>query len=513
MFTAVGRRGEAKALNWLVDNGPVHGGNGYNRLWELYRLHRRRDSAPDAERMVGKTLCAALLADLRSDFNDFSALHGQRPANCLLLLDNAEGRVGVLFLELLAECRRESNGADIRPDPAVVVAVQHGRVPPIAPIESTDEQLEFATRHPAAADDDDHPVWWYPVKLADLRGEDVVDLCRSSVLGSESRDADFLHALTGGHPTSADLLARLLERFGRTPFDPRRLLEQPLPNADELLAHWAPDHAHPPTVEDYLVIRALAGDLALGADGGIGPDGNPMVDAMAVLAVTPGLRPGACTAALNFLGWTAVGAGSAQLRLTAGMWLDETPDGEAVLHPLMDLLLRRWLARKPEAWRDAHQGYAAHYALPQDAAIRHHHTLALVESSRREPLATVIAYLEREFDRCASPADWLPLLDQVVAAPNRLRTTADPRTFVTVLAGAGEARNRHRAIARLTVARWLYHDRYFDPCHQLAQLIADAYDQLAECTEDNEVLFQQSGKYRRIESSWKDSNCYTSADS
>jgi hypothetical protein len=230
--------------------------------------------------------------------------------------------------------------------------------------------------------------------------------------------------------------------------------------------------------------------------------------------VTPGLRPGACNAALHFLGWTHVDADTAQRRLMAGMWLDETPEGDAVwLHPLMGLLLRRWLARKPEAWRDAHQGYAAHYSRPQDAAIRHHHTLALVESSRREPLTTVIAYLEREFEECASPKDWLPVLDQVVAAPNRLRTDADPRSFVTALAGAAEPRNRHRAIARLTVSRWLYHDRYFDPCHQLAELIANAYDQLAECTDDNEVLLRQSGKYHRIESNWKDSRCYAFADS
>jgi hypothetical protein len=508
LLTAIDRRRDSVALSWLV-GGTSGGGSGYDRLWDLYCRHHGRTGGPEAVRTVGKTVCAALLADLRSDFNDSRwFLHGQRPANCLLLLDNADSTMGDLFLDLLAESRRESNSAGARPDPAMVVAVQRRSeihsADALPPVESTDERLEFTTRHPAAGDGDDHPAWWYPVRLTDLGGDDVVEMCRSSVLGKESRDAGFLHALTGGHPEATDRLAHLLARFGREPYDPRRLLDERLPRTEDLPDHWPPDRGGPTTVEDYLLKRILADDLTLGPDGAIDLDGNPMVDAMAVLAVTPGLRRGACNATLQFLGWTQFDADTAQRRLLAGMWLDETPEGDAArLHPLAGLLLRRWLARKPQAWRDAHQGYAAHYSRPQDASVRHHHTLALLEPSRREPLATVVGYLEREFDRCASPEDWLQVLDDVVSAPNRLRTTADPRTFVTSLAGAAEARDRHQIITRLTVARWLYHDRHADPSHRLAQLIANEYDHLAECTDDNEVLFRQSGKYRRIESNWK----------
>lgn len=501
LHSAVGRSRDVRTLRWLTEYGARNPDGGYDSLWELYRLHHGRTGDTETPRPVAKTLCAAFLADLRSDYNDSSVLRGQRPRNCLLLLDNAGGRAGDRFLELLAECRRESGADGARPDPAVVVAVQRGRVRRrvIDPVQPTDVRLDFDVRHPFAPGDDDHPVWWYPIRLADLDDEYVVEMCASGVLGRQNRDADFLYELTGGHPESVHRLAQLLERRGRVgPFDPRLLLgEQDLPE------HW-PAAGADATVEEYLLKRTLADDLVIDPDGGIPAEGNAMLDAMAVLALTPGLRRGACNSALSYLGWHRFDADTAQRRLTAAMWLDETPDGEAArLHPLIGLLLRRWLARRPEAWRRAHMGYAAHYSRRADAPVRHLHTLALVEAARRESLTTVTGFLEEEYERCGAQ-EWLAVLDQVTAAPNRLRTTADPRSYVTTLAGVADSRDRHQAVTRLTVAHWLYGDRYFDPARQLAQTIANEYEHLANGTDDNEVLFRRAGQYRRIENNWKD---------
>ena len=348
-------------------------------------------------------------------------------------------------------------------------------------------------------------MWWYPVRLTDLSERDVGEMCRSSVLGSGSRDADLLHALTGGHPESADRLATLLALFGRAPYDARRLLADELPPAHQLPDHWPLERADGITVEEYLLRRTLGGDLATGPDGGVDAADDPLLDTMAVLVATPDLRRGACTAALRFLGWTQSDAGEAERLLTTAMWLDVTADGAVVrLHPLPRLLLRRRLASRPEAWRGAHQGYMAYYSAPRDAALRHHHALALVEPSQREHLAAVAGYLEREFDAGGSPQDWLDILDQVTAAPNRLRTTRDPRSFVTTLAGPADPGDRRRTITRLAVGRWLYHDRCFDPGRQLAQLIANEYDYLAAlCTGDSEVLFRRSARFRRVENDWK----------
>ncbi|SHM34139.1 hypothetical protein [Actinacidiphila paucisporea] len=518
LHSAVGRHRDGRALRWLAERGD--GGREYDSLWELYRLHHAQDAPTGTPRVVARTLCAALLADLRADFND-SWPRMQRPRNCLLLLDNAGGRTADLFLELLAEGRRESAAAGERPDPAVVVAVQRGRVRPEADrlLDPTDERLEFGIRHPFAPGGDGHPVWWYPVALADLNGEQVLGLCASSVLGRHNRDADFLYELTGGHPESTDRLAYLLARFGRTPprdprrppaeapepFDPRQLLSGRLTSDHALPDHWPAPATADSTVEDYLLRRALADHLTAGPDGRLAPGDNAPLNAMAVLAATPGLRRGACNAALHYLGWDGVDADSAQLRLTASMWLDETPEGDATrLHPLVALLLRRWLARAPDTWRAVHTGYATHYSSRADAPLRYHHTLAQVESTRREPLTTVVGHLDEEYERSATSQDWLRVLDQVTAAPNRLSTPLDPRTFVTSLAGPAEARNRRRTITRLTVARWLHADRCFDPSHQLAHTVATEYEHLAEITEDNELLYRQAGLFRRIENNWKD---------
>lgn len=503
VFSFVRRRHEAKILHWYAEQIPG-GIREYDPLWELYTWHHEKGDEP--ARKVGRTVCAALLADLRSDFNDAPIRHGQRHSNCLLLADNCGGKTGDLFLELLAECRRDSNRVGDAPDPALVVAVQRGRMRRrrSRPIDATDDRLAFSTPHPYAADAD-HPTWWYPVRLTDLSDKDVGEITRSSVLGSNSRDADVIHALTGGHPESADRLATLLALFGRASFDSRQLLVERLPSAQALPDDWPEDDGEETTVEEYLLKRMFTGDLTVAGDGSIDAEDNPTLTAMAVLSATPGLRPGACNAALQYLGRTQVDATTAQERLTAAMWLEETPEGDpGPLHPLARLLLQRWLARRPEAWRDAHKGYAAAYSRPQDIVIRHYHHLAQVEPSFPDPLTMVIGFLDRQFTECTSRQEWLDLLDQVTAAPNRCRTTRDPRVFVTTLAEAADPGSAHQTIRRLTVARWLYNDRCFDPARKLAQLIAHEYDYLAAlCKDDSEVLFRQSAKYRRIEHTWE----------
>lgn len=496
LHSAVGRRRNREVLRWLADYGPPDGSSGYDRLWEQRRQHQQHTDR--SARAVGKMLCAALLADARTDFQ-----RHERLRNALLLLDNADNARGDLFLDLLTECRRESRSHGAEPDPVLVVAVRHSPVHAArmgAPVVSDDVRRLFPDRGENTA-----PRWWIPVRLTDLdKSHDVVAMCSgSSVLGSDFRDADFLHDLTGGHPEAVDRLADLLRDEGAG-YGPRTMLTEPLPPRHNWPPRWPPDEGTDTTVEDYLLKRVLPQGLALLADGRLDPGANPDLDAMAVLAATPGMRRGACTAVFHFLGWTA-DADAAQLRLTSGLWLEETADGAAGrLHPLMGLLLRRWLARRPEVWRDTHTAYAAHYARPQDASLRQHHTLALVEPSHREPLTTVVGYLERELEGAAATEDWLTVLKAVTEAPNRVRTTADPRSFVTTLAGVADSGDRRQSITRLVVSHWLFNDRYLDPAHRLAQSIANEYERLAEYVPDNEVLFTEAGKYRRIENEWKD---------
>jgi hypothetical protein len=507
VLAGVDTRREAPYLRWFATNGISSGGTRYDPLWELHRWQHDRSRV--AARKVDKTLCAALLADLRADYNNRSVWHGQRTANCLLLLDNAGGLLGTRFLELLAECRRDSGRAEQTGDPLMVVAALRGqpRLPLGTPIDATDPRLRFVT--PTTTDDGGHPDWWCPVRLTDLSDDAVIDLTHGGALGSARRDADFVSELTGGHPEAAARVAVLLAALASPTFDARQLMDARVPA--RLAEGWRLDKDDM-TVEDFLLRRALGDELVDESDDDDGTGAgasrssakHSALDAMATCAATPGLRRAASSAVFQFMGWTELSAVDVRGGLAAAMWLDEREGAEPRLHPYIKVLLCRWLAHDAVMWRDVHQGYAAHYAQPAHAAFRHHHLLALVEPAHAEPLGRVLGYLEHELG-ARSTAEWLRLFDIVTAAPNRVRTTRDPRAFVTTLAGTAEPGNRATVIARLTVARWLFGDRLFDPRRRLAGLIADEFDHLAQLSEDGaETLFEQSARHRMIEREWED---------
>ena len=504
LLSGFDHRGERTALRWHAENGISSGGTGYDPLWELYG--RQRVATDSASRHVEKTLCAALLADLRTDFNARSLAHGQRRSNCLLLLDNAGGNAGERVLDLLAQCRRESAKAGDGADPALIVAVLRGRMLRRAgtAIESTDDRLWFA--NPSA-----YPDGWLPVRLTDLGAADVVDLTSSAILGDSRRDANFIHAVTGGHPEATALLAMLLARPQATRADLSGLLES------ELQLNWDLPGPRVPgaldiRVADHLLRRIFPDRLSIRDDGTLEADGNAneLLDAMAVCTVTPGLRLGASQKVLDAMGWSGRTAIDVRSQLEEALWIEPPPapgSAEPRAHPLLSLLLRHWLARDTQKWRGVHQGYMAHYSRQQDAALRHHHALALVEPRHTEHLAEVARFLDEDLER-SDPQDWLRNLCTVTGAPNRLHGPRDPRVIVTTLAGPTQPGERRRVITRLAVLRWLSRDRLFDPGWQLAQPAAAELENLAQLrTPDDEALFEEAARWRHIARTWEDQTC------
>lgn len=497
LLTGFDHRGEKHALRWYAENGLSGGGTGYDPLWELFG--KQRDSADSASRQVEKTLCAALLADLRADFNGRSVLHGQRTSNCLVLLDNAGNKAGERLLDLLAECRRDAVKAGQGGDPLLVVAALRGRTLRRAgtPIDTTDGRLAFPG--PAAAEGG-----WLPVRLTDLDAADVVKLTDSGILGDNRRDASFIHAATGGHPEAASLLAALLARPDVARGELSGLLDRRLPLGWELPGPAIADEFEG-RVADHLLLRVFPEGLNTGPEGELAAGDNALLDALAVCTVTPGLRLGACQRVLNAMDWTEVTAVEVRDRLEEALWIEPPAEGaDPRVHPLVGLLLRHWLARDAGKWRAVHQAYAAHYSRPEDAALRQHHTLALVEPGQTAYLSDVARFLEERLDK-SDPAGWLRGLGVVTAAPNRSRGPRDPRVFVSTLAGPAQPGDRRRVVARLAVARWLGHDRLFDPGRQLAQLAATELENLAQLQmPDGEAFFEESARWRRIEREWKD---------
>ena len=249
MFAGLDRARDAAALAWFAQGSAFAGpGSGQDALWALYRAYH--DGAAASRRNVDKTLCAALLADLGVEYSR-KRLLGRPVRNCLLLGDNAGNRVAADFLDLLEECRRTSAHKGEPADPLLVVAVRRTQPPDVfgEPVDCTDEGLDITAAR----------GWWYPVRLTHLGPDNVVDLLSPTavrMLGSVRHDADFVYALTGGHPGATRQVVRLLaQRAADRDLGPRALLESTAPADDDR-------SQNPPTqtVEDSLIERLLAAD-------------------------------------------------------------------------------------------------------------------------------------------------------------------------------------------------------------------------------------------------------------
>lgn len=395
----------------------------------------------DAE--VATALCAALLTDLRTGFNK----HGGRgrTTNCLVLLDDVDTEVGTGFLELLARCRRESP-PDQGPDPLVVVAAR-GWQPDadlgVGPaVDAGDDSLRSGGRFGRAGDAE--PSQWSAITLTDLGGADAAKLVRSHVLGSQPRDAQFVHALSRGHPGATRRLATALAAGG----DARGLLDQRL--------------------RDDLIAAVLPREIE-----------EPMLEALTVCAATPGMDHGACDSVFRYLGWRNDLITVREVRdfVRATLWAERDGGRTLIPHPLLRLLLSRRLADQPERWREVHEQFAAHYTRIGDDDIARYHDLALVTDKETARFTAVAAHLDAEFKRPTAAA-WHAKLRRIAAAPNRLRTTADPRVTVTELAGELDEGDRRRVVSRLLAALWLHGDRLFDPRGRLTQVVRDEYAHL-----------------------------------
>lgn len=537
LLSEIDRSRDRASLRWFAERSDVAGGSELDPLWRLYHWQWEQDE--DKRHRADKTLCDAFLTDIRTDYNDTGLRHGPRSRNPCLLLDNADSRVGKRVLELIEESRRKSGREGEPADSLLAVAIQ--RHPPSReigePIDVTKQGLDF-TRLRGEASAADYLTLWRPVYLSALSASEVVEMTPSHVLGVSSRvhhnhrDAEYIRSLTGGHPEATSRLAALLPRLN-SPSDLRSLLYQSIPL--ELRDDW--QITSDTNVGDYLLKRAFADDLKTSPGGGISADGNAWLDAMATGAATPGFRLGACHAALQYCEWTEVTAEEARDRLTETMWRTESDDGQPRLHPLAVLLLRYWLARDPAKWTSVHEGYVTHYSGPGDLALRNRHILALVvpdprwmesesetasasEPSHMGQSLDVVTYLGREWEsdpalasETAADTDavrrqtraWLNVLDTVVSAPNRLQSSRSPEAFVKALAGGSDSSGRYQIIARLTIARWLFNDRLFDPTRRLAPIIVDEYNNLARLPGgDTDLFLEEAAKYRKIQREWED---------
>lgn len=523
-------------LAWYATLPELAGGDG-SKLGPLLVLYRKwRDAVAHsdpgtsrkAELDVWRVLTLALLQDLRNGFDKGSLTHGPRTVNCLLLLDNADTTVGRKFLGTLAGCR-----GDLRspPDPLLAISTQGTARPPHPsagePVAANDDRLSHANWLGAARDPDNPPSPFYPVLLTDLSQGDVRSEIKSHVLGGAWFDADYVHALTGGHPAAVSYLARRLEEAGTRPggFDPRDLLTL--------------------DAEDYLLDMLCPARL------------NPrQLRAMAVFAATSRPRLRAVASVFHWIGLENANEMDIRDRFTDLIWVGIQPGagtspgtgtapggGDGLdLRPLPRLLLRRWLARDRATWDEVHNAYLTYYRSQdtyrsehretrertaeeyQFLALEQYHLLALTTSitagaSGDSNLRTIATQFDEQLDR-RDTAAWNASLALVTTAPNRLRGAdedraaagddrhfkGDPEDVVKRLADVSLPGERQRTVTRLVAARWLYNDHSFDPSRRLARLLAEEYFDLARLTDgDSEVFYQEAERFREVARTWEES--------
>jgi hypothetical protein len=501
-----------RRLGWYDRSGNAEGtdGSDYGPLlalrdrW-LESLNARDPEVRVAARLhVWRVLCRALLADLR-DFPKPGLSHGERTTNCLLLLDNADAPVSKEFLEMLAETRlKATDGAD-----SLVVVAAQGTRPALQPAvgparDSADEGLSYQEWLKATLSPEIPMSPWYPVRLAGLSLGHVREIVSSHVLRKAENDAKFTYAVTGGHPGAVQELARVLAG-----------IPDPLP------ANFDARTVVSRQEEDTLISMVCPASLS-----------EADLAAMAVFGLTLRPRLKAGDSVFRSLAWN-VKELDVRERFLDLMWVRGGDPFE--IRPLYRWLLTRWLARDRDRWRDAHEGFMAHYRTGPgyEPTAERYHQLALTTMSSLENLHDVAKYLAEQFARLGDrmvggacvPADlradeWNDTLASITTAPNRLMEAdaerreigaaselpRDPWDVVQRMDRTGGRDDHLRVITRLVAARWLFNDLLFDPQRKTSLLLTEEYLKLARITPgDAEVFYAEAGHYRKIVRDWEDS--------
>jgi hypothetical protein len=325
-------------------------------------LQAHRDTDED-RREVASLLWRAFLADLDHAFGRRKAVNWT--FSCLVLLDNADGPAAQEFLTELVAARQERGAGD----PVMVVVTSRGRL------------AEDYARQPG----------WIRLALPDLAEIDVKAMVRELELpAGTSREAimSAVYRYTAGHPIAVGslLAGTALAYTGAAP-DP------------DLAAvlDWSAGAAGEPPLADAL-LRRLTRDLPAEAV-------EDLVTCSAARDLAAARRIDRDSELLG-LSWGAAGE-----IFGAAFWLADPGGGNAVLHPVLRLLLLRRLAARPAdsaaIWSAVHSWLRSAVAA-EDQASELYHALALgaIEHVGRE-LAEAVAAMDA--------GAWLRLLEVVAA--------------------------------------------------------------------------------------------------
>jgi hypothetical protein len=487
---ASSRRGRrillGKGQEWYGDQGRGLGRNPLDALIELRRMAARTDAArPGGDngdrREVAEWLWAAFLADLRDSFHDRRAVDWT--FNCLVLLDNADTPAGRAFLTELVDARAKR--AHEEPDPLTVIATSRGAL-------AKRVRGHAAMTELAQAGYDDYlrcgqtggERAWYPIVLPPLKWSDTRDMVDALELpGDRPAATTAVHAFTGGHPGATWALLAAMADHPAAPGD-SGTHPGARPGPPGLLAVLRQPEAGRLCDDPETVEAALLNGLLVGAPKAIedlttcaAARDKEAAERMAVAAD--------CDLMEHLLR-------EEPAIFTTELWSAESAGGPLVLQPLLRRLLLRRLADRPPgapaSWARVHQwlggtrsgtgaGAGADTGTGtgvEDEVVRLYHALALGEVER-------VARALAERLTATDAGEWLRMLMQVTAAPDRLDRGQEPRDQVRALTAWVDPREHPIApVARLVAYAWLGADPLSAPHWRwLLRQMAIELDQIA----------------------------------
>lgn len=376
-----------KAVEWFRHQDR---GLNFDPLVALVHLSNQATIETEAVRQdVDELLVAALLADLRESLDGLE----NRPANALVLLDNADMPSARAFITALLRVQGRVPdpllGQAPRPsDPLVVVTASGGGLA---------EELPQPHRQPIRR-----------FQLGDFTEEDVRTMAQKRMwpptLGSATISR-LTYRLTGGHAMATGLVLRALES------NPAQLNDLDSVLRDQ--SFTAPD-----TLEDHLLDRIVSG---LRADGkAIGSLRHDLITLTAARDVNEAesltellQSPAQELLFTSTILWSG--------RQTALPPLDPPTSAPSQLSPLIRYLGLRALAARTEddapTWDTVFNTLRERVTVANDPAARLHHELALGNQ------ALVVAELTELLHNLPNDR-WLSLLDQITATPNPSRCFA-----------------------------------------------------------------------------------------
>jgi hypothetical protein len=426
----------------------------------------------DNRQRIDELLLAAFLADLRSEF-DRGRRAGERSLNAVVLLDNADSRLGRHFLGELVHTRRQRAVGDRdQPDPLTVVATSRGLL--LTAVSETDvTRVTPAELQPARAAEWSRS-WWLGYRLPDLTHDEVGRAIKDLGLTVPKQDrlTRIVYGLTGGHQASTSLV---LDAIAKSP--PEKWVE-----SEVILGRSEPGG---PTVEEQIRDHLLLG--------------TSEAEQRDLVTCAPTRTRAHALALVGQEDLLVTGHSGYEEVIDPILWPVEDSAGLATLRRLLIRCLAQRTSAPTPTWSDV---YSRLRRLCRDGGDKAGELYYALADGELGFVATRLHELLTELDSAA----WFGLHLSVVEAPYLPRSREVPIDEVRSLVESAGGAPTATAVGRLVAALHIAADPFTDSRRRDVHLqIADDYAEVGRlCPGGPHAVFLEASRRHRRQAEWWD---------